>query len=136
MIKEKAVPSMEKQHMYSSGTKCSKAYTICHSEKGGEIKRPFLVISCGIKVKVGGDDGGDVVFLAGGSEEFVGENGEGLGFVDIEPIADGSENIHDKEEASSDVGGGEPGASKGASEVGGDGGPVNPHGGDSKSVKA
>lgn len=122
--------------MYSSGTKSSKAYTICHREKCAEIKRALLIISCDIQVKVVGNNGGNVVVLAGGCEEVVGKDGEGFGFVEIEPIGDGSENIHNKEEASSHIGGGEPRASKGASEVGGNGGPVEPDCGDSEAVKA
>lgn len=137
MIKGKHhIPSMEKQHMDSSGRKCSKAYTICHSEKCAEVKRPLFLISCDIKVKVAGDYGGDIVLLACGCEEIIGEDGEGFGFVDIEPIADGSQNIHDKDEANSHIGCGEPRACKGASKVGGNGGPVKPHCSNSKPVKA
>lgn len=71
--------------------------------------------------------GCDVINLTFLREEFVRENGEGFGVVQVEPIAQRSQNVHHKHETHRDIGSGKPWACEWASEVGRNGGPVKPN---------
>lgn len=122
--------------MHDGGAEGGKANAISHDEEGAEMKLALLLIGGAVEVEVGVDDAGDVVNLAGVGEEVLGEDGEDFGVVDVGPVADGGDDVHDEEEADGDVGGGEPRAGEGAAEVGRDGGPVEADGGDAEAMEA
>lgn len=78
-----------------------------------------------MKIRI--DDRCDIVFLTRRREEIVREYGEGFGFVDIKPVTDGSQNIHDEDKSCSNICCGKPWACKRATKVRRDGGPVDPN---------
>jgi hypothetical protein len=47
------IPSMEKEHMYNSGSEAGKTDTIGYRKEGANIKRSFTVIRLNVNVKVG-----------------------------------------------------------------------------------
>ena len=109
--------------------------SISHGEEGAQIERPLFLVGREIEMKVIVDDGGDVIGLAGGGEKPVRENGEILRLVEVQPVRRRSDDVHDEKEASSDVGGGEPGTGQWASKVSRYRGPVQAHCADTEPVK-
>lgn len=122
--------------MGDGGCKRSEADAISHGKEGAQIERAFLLVCRDVELEVRVYNAGDVVALASGREETVGENGEGLGIVEVEPVGSRGDDVHDDNKAGGDVGGGEPGAGEGAAEVRGDGGPVEADGADAEAVEA
>lgn len=123
---------MEEHDMHHSCSQGSKAHTISHGKEGAHVKRAFLLISFHIEIEVGVNDAGNVVDTSLGSEEVRGEDGEGLGIVQIVPVGEWGEHIHDKHKAGCNIRSGEPRAGQRAAEVRGDSGPVEPDNGNAK----
>lgn len=122
--------------MDNCGSESREANAISHREEGAEVDRPFLLIGLDIKLEIGVDDACDVILLARRREELIGENGECLGIVHIEPIGDGSHDIHDDHESNGHICSGEPWAGKRAPEVGGNGRPVEAYDAEAKPIKS
>jgi len=94
--------------MDDHGGKSSKSDTVSHGEERAKIQRTFFLIRIVIEVEISVDDGCNVVLLAVGGEQAIGEEREVFGVVDVEPVGEGSDDVHDHEEAGGDVRGGEP----------------------------
>lgn len=127
---------MEEHDMHHSCSQSSKAHTTSHGKEGAHVKRAFLLISFHIKIEVGVNDAGNVVDTSLGSEELRGEDGEGLGIVQIVPVGEGGEHIHDEHKAGCNIGGGEPRAGQRAAEVRGDRRPVEADDGNAEAGEA
>jgi len=110
--------------MHDGSSECGKSNAIGDGKEGAEVESALSLIRCKVKVEIGVYYGCDVINVTLLGEEFVGENGEGFGMVDVEPIAEWGQNVHHKHESHGNVGGGKPWAGEWASEVGGNGGPV------------
>lgn len=129
-------PSMEEKNMRDGRRERGKADAVGHCEECAQVERTILLVGLDVEVEVGVYDAGDVVALPGGCEEAIGEDGEGLGVVEVEPVRSGRDDIHDERKASRDIGSGKPRAGQGAAEVGGDGGPVQADGADAEAMEA
>lgn len=117
-------PSVEEENMNNRRGKGSETDSICDSKEGTEVQWAILLIRLCIEMEMGVDNAGDVILLPGRGEEAIRKDGEVLRLVEVEPVSNGCDYVHDEEEPCSNICSGEPGASKGAPEVGGDGGPV------------
>ena len=127
---------MEEENMNNRRGKGCETDTIGDGKESAEVQRTILLIRLGIKLEVGVHDARDVVCLPGQGEEAIGKDGEVLRLVEVEPVSNGRDHLHDDEEPSSDIRGGEPGAGKGAPKVGGDGGPVETDRSNAESLEA
>jgi len=115
---------VKESYMHDGSSECGKSNAIGDGKEGAEVESALSLIRCKVKVEIGVYYGCDVINVTLLGEEFVGENGEGFGMVDVEPIAEWGQNVHHKHESHGNVGGGKPWAGEWASEVGGNGGPV------------
>lgn len=133
---ERGLPSVEKANVRERGTDCREAKAITEGEEHAEIDPPLLLIRRHIDLELIVDDSGDVVRLAGGREQIGGEDGEGLGVVQVEaPVSERDGDVHEQSVADEDVDDGEEGTDEGAEEEGGDGSPVEGEGADAESLE-
>ncbi|THU58213.1 hypothetical protein C4D60_Mb03t11790 [Musa balbisiana] len=112
-------PSMEEKNMRDGRRERGKADAVGHCEECAQVERTILLVGLDVEVEVGVYDAGDVVALPGGCEEAIGEDGEGFGVVEVEPVRSGRDDIHDERKASRDIGSGKPRAGQGAAEADG-----------------
>lgn len=127
---------MEESNMNNGSRKSSKANTICDSKESTNIKLPLSLISIRIKVKIGVNNGRNIVLLTHPCKQAIRKNGKCSSLVNIQPVADWSQNVHDEDIANCNIGSGKPWAGKWAAQVGGDGGPVQPNGSKAQPIKA
>jgi len=122
--------------MHNGSSECSKSNSIGHGKEGAQVESTLSLIRFKIKVEIRVYYGCDVINLTLLGEEFVGENGERFCMVHIQPIAEWSQNVHHKHESHGNVGGRKPWARQWASEVRGNGRPVQPNCSYTKPVQA
>lgn len=116
---------------------CSEAEAIAQGKEHAEIYSSLLLICAHVDLKPIVDDSCDVVCLAGFCEQVRGEDGEGLGIVEVEaPVTEGDGNVHEQGIADENVGDGEEGADEGTAEERGDSSPIEGEGADAKALKA
>lgn len=127
---------MEEENMNNRRGKGRETNTVCDSKESAEVQWAILLVCLCIEMEMGVHDAGDVVLLPGRGEEAIREDGEVLRLVEVEPISNGCDYVHDEDEPCSNIRSGEPGASKGAPEVGGDGGPVETDRSNAKATQA
>ena len=88
-------------------------------------------------MKIGVNNGGNVILLAFPSKQSIRKNGKCCGLVKVEPVvADWGQDVHDEHKADCNIGSGKPWAGKWAAQVGGDGGPVESNGAEAQPIKA
>ena len=105
------------------GKRCE-TNTICDSKESAEVQWAILLVRLCIEMEMGIHDAGYVVLLPGQGEEAIRKDGEVLRVVEVEPVSNGCDYVHDDEEPCCNIRSGEPGAGERAPEVGGDCGPV------------
>ncbi|WVZ82810.1 hypothetical protein U9M48_030030 [Paspalum notatum var. saurae] len=129
-------PSMEEENMNDCRGKGCKTDAICHSKESAEVKWAILLVRLCIEMEMGVHDIRDVVDLPSRGEEFIRKDGELFRVVEVEPVSNGRDYVHDEEEPRSNIRSGKPGAGKRAPKVGGDSGPVETDRCDAKAIEA
>lgn len=127
---------MEEEHVHDRGRERGKSNSISRCKKRAQIERAILLISLHIKMKVGIYNARDIVLLACSCEETIGEYGEGLGMVEVEPVCNRGDDVHDYPKADCHVGSRKPWAREGTAKVGRDGGPVQTDGTNAEAIEA
>lgn len=105
---------MEQDYMWENSCKGSKSHSINHCKKCAHIDWAILLIGIEVKVEIRVYDAWYIIDLSFGIKEVVREYGECLGMVGVEPVSYRGYDIHDDDEARSNISGGKPGACKGA----------------------
>jgi len=124
---------MEEENMNNCRGKRCETNTICDSKESAEVQWAILLVRLCIEMEMGIHDAGYVVVLPGQGEEAIRKYGEVLRVVEVEPVCNGCDYVHDNKEPCGNIRSGEPGACERAPEVGGDSGPVKT---DSSNAKA
>ena len=115
---------MEEENMNNCCGKGCETNTICDSKESAEVQWAILLVRFCVEMEMGIHDARYVVLLPGQGEEAIRKDGEVLRVVEVEPVSNGCDYVHDDEEPCCNIRSGEPGAGERAPEVGGDCGPV------------
>lgn len=127
----------EEEDVGDGGGEGGEAEAVGDGEEDAEVDIAVVVVVLDVEGEGGGvEDAVEVVVLAGEVEEAGGEEGEAAGVVDVEPVSGGDENVDEGEIAGEDVEEDEGRGGHGASEEGGDGGPVDGEGTETEAVES
>ena len=122
--------------MREGGGESSEADAIRDREEGTQMQLAVVVVRRGVEVEVLVNQAQHIVLLPRAREEVAGEDGESLGVVDVAPVEERGEHVHDEQEANKDVEDGEEGCPEGGSQEGGGCGPVQCEGPHSQALEA